>query len=95
MVRIESDLPKTVFFLVFLACTLCCHASLESEFFHSNSTHSAIIDLERFKSDLFSPKINEKFGSIFFEQKNLLCMKELAKIGIGLYKGELWAIKSK
>lgn len=95
MVRNKSDLLKLVFYLVFLTFILCSHANLESENVYSNETYMDIVDIERFKNDLFSPKTNDEFRLNFFDSNNLKCLEELGKIGTGLYDKKLWAIKSK
>lgn len=93
MLKIKSDFSTSVFCFVFLACIFCCDANLNLENIYSNTTYADIIKLERFKYDLFSPKAIKGFE--FLTQKNLKCLQELSKIGIGLGRKKEWALKSK
>lgn len=96
MWKIKSDLSKSLFSFVFLACIFCSSASLEPEDDYSDVIDMDFIGLERLKTELFSPERIEAYSSNVFAPNNLKCVKELVKIGYGLYNNtEEWALKSK
>lgn len=96
MRKIKSGLSTSLFSFVFLVSIFCSNASLEPDDGYLDVRDMDFIGLERFKNELFSPEIVEANGSNIFASNNLKCLKELVKIGYGLYNNtEEWALKSK
>lgn len=90
----KSGFSNSLFFLVFLTFVLCNHAHLESENIHSDTTYMDIVDLEKFKYDLFLPKQNNDSRFDLLTPSNQKCLHALSEIAMGLRRKEKWAIKS-
>lgn len=76
-----------------LACILC--SSGVSPGPDDVNLSATAMDLERFKNDLFSSNKSDEFRFDLFAPNNKKCLQELSKIGMGLSRFEMWAIKSK
>lgn len=90
MSKIQCDISKC-FCLIFIVA----YIGRSVAKIQPNTTNLNGFDFEQMKKDLFTQHTSNNFYLEDISSNDLVCLSELAEIGSGLIKKQIWALKSK
>lgn len=89
MVKIKSDIKKRLFLIIVVIFNYYCDAR------ETNNTVFDYLEFNQIKDAFFNVNWTTELNHTKLSSIDKQCIFELTKIGTGLVKGELWAMKSK